>query len=299
MKIVSKLKKAGIKSAETDAKVLLEFVTGKSREFLLANPKFGLSDNEIKKLGNLVARRKKHEPIAYITGHKEFFGLDFCVDRNVLIPRPETETLVELAIDFIKSKQKKYHTEFASNSKSTEMAKQPRHNKLKILDIGTGSGNIIISIAKKYRFEPIGTNRYFFASDISKSALEVARINAKKHGVGKSIKFIQSDLLNNISGKFDLIVANLPYVPIGGSDNNEIKFEPHKAIFADNNGEKLIEKLLANIKKHLNNSGEILLEVDSRNTKNLTTYATKFFSSTEIIKDYSSKDRFIKIGDKL
>lgn len=263
-KIISALKTANISSAEIDAEVLLEFATKKSREFLLANPDSELSDIEIKQLNILVERRKKYEPIAYVTGQKEFFGLNFLVTPDVLIPRPETELLVENAINFIGNKK---------NSK--------------VLDVGTGSGNIIISIAKNICGK-------FTASDISNCALKVALNNAARHKV--DIKFIKSDLFENISGKFDLIVANLPYVPIDGSDDLEIKHEPQSAIFAQENGEKIIKDFLLQAKNHLDMSGLILLELDHRNAKSLATFATKLFSSVKILKDYSNKERFLEIS---
>jgi len=263
--IIAELKSAGIHSAEIDAQILLEFVTKKSREFLLANPEFELSDAEIKKLDNLINQRKKHYPIAYITGHKEFFGLDFFVDKNVLIPRPETEQLVETALNFLQT---------------------TNHQLPTILDVGTGSGNIIISLAKN-------VSGNFSASENSTSALEVAKKNAAKHNV--IIEFIMSDLFENITGKFDLIVANLPYVPANGSNDEEIKHEPESAIFANENGQEIIKRFLNEAKDHLNDDGLILLELDPRNAKSLATYAAKLFKNVEILKDYSDKDRFLKI----
>lgn len=292
-KLIFDLKRSGIKSAEIDVRILLEFVTGKSREFLLVHPEYELTDAEIKKLNELIARRKKHEPIAYLTGHKEFFGLDFEVTPDVLIPRPETEMLVEEALESIKSKVHK--------------VKSP----LRILDIGTGSGNIIISLAKNlsgdpYRFEPIGTNQYFLASDNSAKSLTVAKKNAKKHRVDEKIKFIQSDLFENINRKFDLILVNLPYVPAKKPDRfrpieqnqlygEEIDFEPKDAIFAEDNGSEIIKKFLVDAKKYINNNGLILAELDPRNADDLKKYALKIYKSVEIISDLAKKKRLLKI----
>lgn len=261
-KIINDLSNAEIKSAEIDAEILLEFISKKSREFLLANPDFELSISEIEKLNNLVKRRKKHEPIAYITGQKEFFGLDFNVTPDVLIPRPETEILVEEALKFIEKVQ------------------------MNILDVGTGSGNIIISIAKN-------TQGVFTASDISEKSLAVAKQNAKNHDA--DIKFIQSDLLEKIDGKFDLIVANLPYVPIDGSKDREIKYEPRDAIFAEDNGSAIIKKFIKDVKNHLNQNSKILLEVDPRNANDLVQLASRSFENVELMEDYSGEDRFLKI----
>lgn len=283
-KIVSELKAAGIKSAEIDARVLLEFATKKSREFLLAHPNYELSDEQINSLNKLAERRKTYEPIAYITGHKEFFGLNFVVTPDVLIPRPETELLVEQAIESIKSKV--HLPEAAATLQAGKV-----ESRLRILDLGTGSGNIIISIAKanSLRLAACG----FFASDISAKALEVAKKNAKKHHA--KIKFIQSDLFENIKGRFDLIVANLPYVPEDGSNNEEIKHEPQSAIFAADNGAVIIKKFLTDTKKYINDNGLILVEVDPRNAKEIKEYALKYYKSAEIVHDLANKYRLVKI----
>lgn len=289
--IVKELSAVNISSAEIDAQILLEKVTGKSREFLLANPEYEQKNRETKELNNLVEKRKKCEPIAYLIGHKEFYGLDFEVTKDVLIPRPETELLVEQALKFIKSKVRQVH-------------------QVKILDVGTGSGNIIISVAKSLqnipdRFEPIDQNQSeFLASDFLKKALMVARKNAKKHRV--KINFIQSDLFENINGKFDLIVANLPYVPaekysrfrpIGNNRlyKKEIDFEPQEAIFAADNGTVIIKKFLDQAKDHINKNGLIFIEVDPRNAIELKKYASKLYKSVELKEDFSGIYRMLKI----
>lgn len=284
--IVKELSNVGIKSAEIDVQILLEKVSGKSREFLLANPEYKLKNQETEELKNLVERRKKHEPIAYITGHKEFYSLDFLVTKDVLIPRPETEILVEEGLKFLESRMK--------------------DRELGILDIGTGSGNIIISIAKTTkelysRFDAIDSNRLYVASDISEKALKVAKKNAKKHGVEKTVKFVRSDLFDQITGKFDLITANLPYVPISSekrkakSGKQEIDFEPQDAIFAESNGAEIIKKFLNDAKNHINSDGIILAEVDPRNADEIRDATSKIYKSVEIISDFSGKKRLLKI----
>jgi len=272
---VKELTKSGIKSAEIDAQILLEFVSGKSREFLLAHPEFEPSEKEYKRILKLNDRRKLVYPIAYIIGHKEFFGLDFLVTPDVLIPRPETELLVEQALFYLRTKKLK--------NKRT----------IRILDVGTGSGNIIISIAKICKKFPIGNKLHIFASDISKKALIIAKRNAEKHQV--DIKFIQSDLFENINGKFDLIVANLPYVPKDSSDDKEIKYEPQNAIFAKDNGTAIIKKFFNQAKNHINSNGLILVEVDPRNAKELQNYASKLYKTVKIKKDFSGIYRMLKV----
>jgi len=287
-KTVRTLKKSDIKSAEIDARILLELATGESREFLLAHPEFELSDKEYHTRLISVDRRKSVEPIAYITGKKEFFGLEFLVTPDVLIPRPETEMLVEQALKFIKSKVRKVESS------------------LKILDVGTGSGNIIISIANHWgnllsidnklpQFTP-----EFVASDISGKALKVARKNAKKHGVEKLVKFVQSDLFDRIDGRFNIMVANLPYVPKQKTDDGkrmteEINFEPRNAIFANDNGTMIIKKFLSGAKNRINGDGLILVEVDPRNARELKNYAGKLYKSVVLKKDFSGIYRVLKI----
>lgn len=268
-KLIKELKSSGVVSAVLDSEILLEFVTGKSREFLLINPNFVLSQNEIKSLNKLVIRRKKSEPIAYLVGHKEFFGLDFNVNSNVLIPRPETEILVEKSLEFLKSKN--------------------TNRIFKVLDVGTGSGNIIISIAKNLNEK----KARFFATDISKPALNVAKRNADING--GEIYFIHSNLFENINGRFDLVVANLPYVPENGSGNLEITYEPENAIFAADKGKRVIKKFLDEAKNHIKKNAMILLEIDPRNAKELEEYAKKYFSNVSVFKDYSDKNRGLRI----
>ena len=287
--IIKDLKFAGIYSGEIDAQILLEFVTGKSREFLLAHPEYELSPLQIRRLNFLIFRRQQHEPIAYITGHKEFFGLDFFVTPDVLIPRPETEMIVEETIQHLKTKELKNEKIF------------------RILDVGTGSGNIIISIAKQCRLLTIVNNLHLSASDISGEAIKVARKNAEKHGVEKLIKFYQSDLFENLHTKYyDIILANLPYIPSKKCNRfdaiasnrlhpEEVDFEPKAAIFAEDNGTAVIKKFLQQAKNHINKNGLILVEVDPRNASQLKNYASKLYRSVKLKKDFSGIYRVLKI----
>lgn len=271
--IYNELKSAKIKSAEIDAGILIEFVSKKSPEFLLTHPEFLLKSREVKKILNLVALRKTGTPIAYLTNKKEFFGFDFYVDERVLIPRPETEILVEKGLKFLKKLNTKTKTE-----------------SLNVLDVGTGSGCIIISLATNCQLP----TTIFTASDISSQALKVAKKNAKKHKA--KIKFIKSDLFENIPKKYyDIILANLPYVPLGGSNDKEIKFEPQKAIFAEDNGSKIIKKFLIESKKYLRENGKIFIELDPRNANDILKFAKKVYKKSSLEKDYSGLNRYLTI----
>ena len=186
-----------------EAEVLLCYVLKKDKSWLYSHQFNILSSDRTRRYQKLIVRRKEGVPTAYLTHSKEFFGLNFYVSESVLIPRPETELLVEGALKF-------------------------RKRRPKILDVGTGSGNIIISIAKNRKGD-------FYASDIAAESLKIARKNAAKHKV--KIKFYKSDLFKNLPQiKFDLIIANLPYLW-----NNYPKFEPRTALDGGKNGLKIIE----------------------------------------------------------
>ncbi len=245
-----------------EIELLLVEVIHKPKEFLFMSPEYRMSENQRGRLMKMIKRRQKGEPIAYILGYKDFFGLRFKVNKNVLIPRPETEGLVERIIQRIKKQ------ELRSKNKK----------QLTILDVGTGSGCIIISLAKlfssqyssaRHQLEPQaiagGVNStQFYAADISKKALKVAKENTKNHKV--KIKFIHSDILQNVRMSFDIIVANLPYVPV--SDYRQLKkslqYEPKQAIFAKTQGLALIEKLLKQISRLKKQPKAVFLEFDSR-----------------------------------
>ena len=229
----NRLNSAGITSARLDSLILLEHILHATRETLLARGEFELSKDQITDLQALLERRVKLEPIAYLVGHKDFYGVDFIVDRNVLVPRPETEKLVEHIID---------------NS--------PMHSR--VLDVGTGSGIIAISL-KKNRND-LGVS----ASDVSKEALSVARKNASKHET--FIGFIQSDLFKQIKPlkQFDIIAANLPYVSLDNiSAHPELKHEPAIALFPDDRrGLSIYESFFRDVRRYISDNGYIIVEHD-------------------------------------
>ncbi len=204
-----------------EAQVLLAFAMKKSKEFCFAHPEFRLASASLKKYRVAVAKRSQGVPVAYLTGHREFFGLDFFVTPAVLIPRPETELVVELALEQLGSKN------------------------MTLCDVGTGSGCIAVTLAKKR------PDINVVAVDISPRALQVARKNARLHDVQDRVELLQSDLLSKITTRhFDGLVANLPY--IGKSENHlvereVVEHEPSEALFAGETGLELFEKLFAQI----------------------------------------------------
>lgn len=239
-----KLNSVSIDSAHLDAQLLLSATLYKPREYLLANYDHELSAIELAQADKWLKRRINREPIAYILGHKEFYGRDFMVSPSVLIPRPESETIIDILKDL-----------------------QPET----IVDIGTGSGCLAISAKLE-----IPKSRVI-ATDISEDALQIARQNAS--GLNAEITFVVSDLLTGIKAiKSDqpvTVVANLPYVDNSWQTSPETKFEPSLALFAEDDGLKLIKKLILQAKKKLRPGDNMLLEADTRQHEGMTKYAKK------------------------
>lgn len=275
-KATQQLNKQKIKSASLDAEVLLAHALNKSREYLLSHPEHTLSNSQRKKFAQYIKRRAKHEPVAYITGHKEFFGFDFLVNKNVLIPRPETETLVEEAIRIVS---------------------QMSTVNCQLLDIGTGSGCIAISLAKHLPKAKIT------AIDSSKQALNVARKNARLNKVSSRIKFIHGDPLENHNPQpttHNLILANLPYIP-----NNEYKqlapdiknYEPKQALIAGPDGLKYYRQLFKQLQGPIFLYSYIpmflILELAPTQIKSIKKLAKKYFPLAQINfkKDLADKHR--------
>lgn len=240
------LQQYGSRSARLDALVLLSYVTKKTKAAILAYPEAKLATADVAMLTALLKRRCNGEPIAYITNTKEFYGRDFLVTPDVLIPRPESEDFIEL------------------------LKKYPPKSNQKFIDIGTGSG--ILAISAKKEFPALSV----YATDVSMSALHVAATNAKKHTV--TIECVQSNLLDSVTGTFDYIFANLPYVPKNYPVSAEVHSEPHQAIFAENNGLELISRLAEQSKKSLSKNGLIFVE--------------SLLEQQEIICDYCQKAGF-------
>ena len=227
-----KLKAKKNTSADLDAEVLLSHVLKKPREYLFAYPETKLSTYQLKNFRTLLARRAKHEPIAYLTGHKEFYGLDFIVNKGVLIPRPETEALVEAVIKEVKNK------------------------KLTIADIGTGSGCIAIALKKNLPKCKV------IATDKSAAALKVAKQNAKKHQV--AIQFKKGNLLEPMKKqKFDVVVANLPYLrdKLDYPDRKVTKYEPALALKGGPDGLKIYRQFYQQLQKLKNKPKLVYLEM--------------------------------------
>ena len=228
------LKKHLISSHLLDAEILLAEIMGVSRESLILDKNLNISDQILKKYYFAINRRLKKEPIAYITGKKEFWSINFSINKSTLVPRPETELLVFEVLKFFKNK------------------------KINILDIGTGSGCILLSILKELN------TSYGVGIDVSKAAIEIARLNAQKFKLVNRSNFMVRNINNLYNGKYDLIVSNPPYIPIKDLKNLSkeiLNYEPLIALNGGVNGLDLIKKIIYKSKKLLKKSGILAIEI--------------------------------------
>lgn len=232
------LQRANVPEARREAASLVAHVVGGDRTFVIAHSEQALSDGEIRRLCEYVERRAAGEPLQYITGHQEFYGLDFRVTPDVLIPRPETELLVETALRLLNREDAGF-----------------------VCDAGTGSGCIIIAILhERPRLRGV-------ALDLSPRALAVAAGNASRHGVGERLRFIASDYfaaLDPRHAKFDMIVSNPPYVPaaaLPGLQREVRDFEPRIALTPGNDGLAAIRVLLRDAPRFIRDHGYLLIEI--------------------------------------
>ncbi len=231
MNVSSWLKRAATSQiSHLDAELILAHALNKERVFLHAHPDYELTESEQRKAEEYLKRRQNHEPVAYILGSKEFYGREFLVTPDTLIPRPETEAIVDLV-------------------------KELSLDKPRILDVGTGSGCIAITLKLELPESDV------MAVDISEKALTVAKKNADN--LHANLEFRKSDLLKNVDEKFDIIVANLPYV-----DKNwdwlspELDFEPETALYSEDFGLKDIKNLILESDTKLTEQGKLILESD-------------------------------------
>ncbi len=262
------LKLNNIKSYYLDSEILLSSTLKLDRSQLLLNLDKRIENQEKKIFFNFIERRRKNEPIAYITGYKEFWKNKFKVNKNVLIPRPDTETIIEQVLN-----------ELDINSSK------------KILDIGTGSGCIIISILNE-RKKCLGVG-----IDISKNAVKLAKYNAKIQHIDNRIKFLNSDIDNFYGGKYDLIVSNPPYIKHYEIDSLEKDIKNHEPKVSLDGGIDGYNKIRLIIKKSstlIKKRGKLFLELGINQTREtLKILNLNGFYKTKVIKDLSSKNRCI------
>jgi release factor glutamine methyltransferase len=270
MQIKDFLKQFQQKISPTEAELILASVLKKDKVWLYQNPQYRLLPHQYSKAKSWACRRQKGEPLAYLLRRQEFFGLDFYINKNVLIPRPETEILVEAVLTEIQK------------GKKTKAS-------IVIADIGTGSGNIAITLAKKA--PSFKQQIKIYAVDISEKALWVARKNARIHQIAKNLIFLRGNLLEPLPEKVDIIVANLPYVEEQFLQKKI--FEPRVALNGGKEGLQLIRALLFQAPKHLSFQGKIFLEIDPRQKKKIQTLAKNIWPSSNLLfhKDLAGKER--------
>ena len=236
----SRLTAEQVPSPQMNAELLLRFVLNCDRAYLFAHPERELSPDEESRYDAALAERARGVPAQYITGHQEFWGMDLIVTPAVLIPRPETEHLIETVLE-VQASERALRTE-----------------KLRIADVGTGSGCIALALAKEL------PNSEIHATDSSLQALEIARANAARHQLEQRIHFHHIDLLATLTPPFDFIVSNPPYV--GESEEDQVqlevrKFEPRSAVFGGPTGTEVIARLIPQAYNLLRPGGTLVLEV--------------------------------------
>jgi release factor glutamine methyltransferase len=251
------LQAAGISDERLTANVLLGHILGLDRAQLLVNSNAMLDQASDQTFFNLIERRVAGEPLQYITGHQEFYGLDFKVTPDVLIPRPETEFLVEQVINLAQSLAEQ----------NQDPSSTPHHSshppEFRIVDVGTGSGCIAVALAHHLK------NVQVLATDISRAALAVARENAGRHQVESQIEFLEGDLFAPLAGRglesaIDFIVSNPPYIPLKDLPalQREVRdFEPYGALFADEDGLRFYKRLLDEGHRYLTPGGYLVCEI--------------------------------------
>jgi len=262
------LKQLSNTSSKLDSEILLSKIIKKNRKYLILNSNEELKKENIKSFDYLVKRRKKGEPIAYLINKKEFWKQNFYINQNVLIPRPDTETLVEETLKL-----------FNVNSK------------LNMLDIGTGSGCILLSILKERR------NFFGTGIDISKKAINVARFNAKMHQLSNRVKFYNSDVDKFLIGKYDLVVSNPPYIKRQDLKYLEVDvkgFEPKLALDGGKDGFSKITKVISKTSTLLKRNGRFILEIGfGQKNRILSILKQNNFFINKVVKDYGKNDRCV------
>ena len=269
---------AASRMARLDTQVLLSHVLKVDRSFLFAYPERLLSPEQARQFLALLERREQGEPVAYLVGHQEFYGREFVVDKRVLIPRPETELLVEVALRACRG--------------MLDAGRTPL-----VADIGTGSGVIPITLAIEEPRLP-----YLYATDISSDALDVASLNCRRHHVEERVRLPQGDLLAPVPEPVDVVTANLPYV---GTNEMEIlepdvrDYEPHLALFSGPNGLDLLQRFFteAQLPGKLKNGAILVLEIGYSQREPLARLLQELWPQAQVmfIKDYAGWDRVLQV----
>lgn len=267
----SKLQAVGTKSANLESRILMQHVTGKAIEYLLARSEETLTQQEQIIFEDLVNRRTLLEPIAYIVGYKEFYSYQFIVNDKVLIPRQDTEIIVDAILSDIKT--------------NAELA---------ILELGTGSGCIALSLLLEM------PNSNVTATDISNEAIAIASQNAIKHKVSDRFKIINSNWFDNLEKQeFDIIVSNPPYISFDDTvymSSETLKYEPHLALFAEDNGLASYYIIAKEAKGFLKQNGKLFLEIGFNQLAAVTEIFVSYgYTVKQVYKDLEGRDRGLLI----
>jgi release factor glutamine methyltransferase len=244
-----------------NAELLIMFTLDCDRAYLYAHPERELTAEETQRYDDALARRATGVPAQYITGHQEFWGMDLIVSPAVLIPRPETERVVEAVLELIASTEtiKSQNHDQPQQQHQRPRAGAPAPHGLRIVDVGTGSGAVALALAKEFPAAEI------HATDISENALEIARANAARHELASRIKFHRADLLSGLPREsFDFVISNPPYVGESEEDSVQLEvreFEPRNAVFAGPSGLEVIERLIPQAHDALVPGGWLVLEM--------------------------------------
>ena len=265
---VEKLKDSNIQNANLDCELLLSKIINEGREYVILNSKKDLNKKHIDFFNNLIERRKKGEPVAYLTNKKEFWKDIFYVNKNVLIPRPDSEHIIEEVIKNTYQDSKKH-----------------------ILDIGTGSGCVLLSILKE-RKSFIGTG-----IDISKKCIKVSKYNAKRLKLQNSSKFYVSDIDNFLIGKYDVVVSNPPYIEnlnLKYLDKDVVNFEPKLALRGGKDGFSEIIKVIERTSSLIKKNGLFIIEIGYKQKNKVSKILKKKgFYIRKFLRDYAKNDRCI------
>jgi len=260
------LHKHGSDSPRLDAELLLAHALKFRRLDLYLKFDRPLGEDELGLYRGLVARRARGQPVAYLVGHKEFMGLDFKVTRDVLVPNPDTEVLVQRAVAIARESE----------------------GAVRVADIGTGSGCIAIAIAH------YAGNTEVWASDVSRAALEVAARNVALHDLEARVHLEPGDLMEALTGEFDLVCANLPYVASDARLPAEVLAQPSQALFAEEGGAALVGRLLDEAPARLKSGGRILAELDPAIARAVAERASRDFAGHRLHRDAGGHERVLE-----
>ena len=265
---ISILKANKISSPQLDTEILLSNSIKRDKKYIILNPEQILSLKQINKFKDLITRRKKGEPVAYLINKKEFWKDEFYVDKNVLIPRPDTELIIEQILKIY-----------------------PKEAKLQVLEVGAGSGCLILSILKER------SNFYGTGIDISKESINVSKFNAKKLDLICRTKFFHSSVDNFKIGKYDIIVSNPPYINLLSLkylEKNVVNFEPKLALSGGFDGFSKIRKVINKASTLIKKNGKLILEIGFNQKNKVKEILNKEgFYVNKTIKDYGNNDRCI------